>query len=300
MPNATGQEQSAERGRPLDLYTFSWLSSSVRYVNTEDAGGLFNFQGIDYTPEVIGREKIQKTGEVDQSVLNVTVDISNEVAALFIGTPPASRVEILIQRVHETMSPLTILTQFRGYVESMSVVGGEATLKCYPFNEFFRREVPRFTYQGLCNHDLYDSQCGVLEATSPNRLTGTVLSVTQGGKVLEVQGASGVLDNKSPLQAFKGGFARNQASTDYRQIIDQDGDFITIISPFRENVSGVDLVLQRGCDHDPFTCRDKFSNIDNFGGFPYIPEVNPFTQSNFVGKQETAFGGAFTLRGVAP
>jgi hypothetical protein len=31
-----------------------------------------------------------------------------------------------------------------------------------------------------------------------------------------------------------------------------------------------------GCDRTRLTCSLKFGNIANFGGFPWVPQKNPF------------------------
>lgn len=40
---------------------------------------------------------------------------------------------------------------------------------------------------------------------------------------------------------------------------------------------GTKLILYAGCDKLNTTCSTKFNNILNFGGFPFIPQDNPFT-----------------------
>jgi len=37
-----------------------------------------------------------------------------------------------------------------------------------------------------------------------------------------------------------------------------------------------------GCDRVRATCESKFDNLDNFGGFPWIPTKNPFGGSSIV------------------
>jgi len=37
-----------------------------------------------------------------------------------------------------------------------------------------------------------------------------------------------------------------------------------------------EIALYPGCDHFATTCKNKFGNIENFGGFPYMRSANPF------------------------
>ena len=41
-------------------------------------------------------------------------------------------------------------------------------------------------------------------------------------------------------------------------------------------LTGAAITLYPGCDHTRATCAAKFANLDNFGGFPWIPTRNPF------------------------
>ena len=69
---------------------------------------------------------------------------------------------------------------------------------------------------------------------------------------------------------------------DHRLILAQDGDDVTLLLPFAENIVGSTIVLLAGCDHSITTCDTKFStpldplsNVRNFGGFPFVPTKNP-------------------------
>ena len=39
---------------------------------------------------------------------------------------------------------------------------------------------------------------------------------------------------------------------------------------------GSAISLSEGCDLSPETCRDKFDNIINYGGAPFVPSKNIF------------------------
>lgn len=280
MPDARGQEFSAEFNRPLELFEFRNGNDTYRYTSSESE---YIFEGNTYTPVAMKRTGIGRAGEAEQTTLEVMMPTTDELASLYIGIQPANRTTLILRRVHQVMSPQSSITLFRGFVTSAKFKDEECTFLLKPFNELFLREMPRYTYQGLCNHVLYSSACGVIEGASPNQLSGTVTAFVDGvGAVITVTGAGAVTDNKSPQKAFKGGFARLQDFSDYRLILDQDGDTLTLLLPFRTNILGSTIILQRGCDKTIDTCRDKFGNVVNYGGFPHVPAVNPFNQGTFV------------------
>jgi hypothetical protein len=76
------------------------------------------------------------------------------------------------------------------------------------------------------------------------------------------------------------------ASGDLRYIIDHSGTQLTLIVPLSDLTEDVNdssgdalVALYPGCDHTRETCKDKFDNLANYGGFPWIPSKNPFANS---------------------
>ncbi len=279
MADSAAQEISVEGNRPIELYEWTAGLVSTRYNSSE---GDFVFGGFTWLARTLIRNSFGKMVETEQSMLEVKMPVTDAIASQYVGIQPADRVDLVLSRVHEGASPQTALVIFRGFVTSFAAKDELATLSLKPFNELFQREMPRQTYQGLCNHVHYDSRCGVIESTSPNQLIGTVISQQNNGEIINVPGAGAVADNKSPAQAFKGGFVRNQSATDFRLVLDQDGDDLTLLLPFSSSVLGSEVVLQRGCDRSVVTCVSKYNNMINYGGFPHVPTTNPFGQGSFI------------------
>lgn len=280
MPNSAAQEVSIETNRPIELFEFQNGNTFYRLTSSEVA---FEFAGNTYTPTAMDRGNVGRSGEAEQTTLEVRLPTTSTLASLYLGIQPANRTTLTLRRVHLSASPTTAITLFRGFVTSARFTDEQATLLLKPFNELFQREMPRYTYQGLCNHILYSNACGIIETDPPNQLTAAVTAfVEPDGSQITVTGAGSVTDNRSPAQPFKGGFARLTDFSDYRLILDQDGDTLTLLLPFRTNILGSDIVLQRGCDKTIQTCLDKFNNVPNYGGFPHVPGVNPFNQGTFV------------------
>lgn len=41
--------------------------------------------------------------------------------------------------------------------------------------------------------------------------------------------------------------------------------------------TGATLRFYAGCNHSVVTCKDKFNNVNNYGGCPFVPTRNPFS-----------------------
>ncbi len=297
MGDASFHEVAIETNRPIELFEFAEGTVITRYTSSE---GDIEFNGFTWLARTINRGTFGKHVESESTTLDIKIPSTDAIASRYIGIQPADRLDVIVSRIHEKMSPPTSILLFRGYVTSAAFKDEECTLILKPFNEIFQRQMPRQTFQGLCNHVHYDGRCGVSEAAAPNRLTGLVISQTNSGEVINIAGAGLIVDNKSPSQAFKGGFVRKLDSSDFRMILDQDGDNLTLLLPFSISVLGTTVVLQRGCDRSVGTCLAKYDNVINYGGFPHVPAINPFEQGTFVAPASSgSAGGSGTQRSFA-
>ena len=60
-----------------------------------------------------------------------------------------------------------------------------------------------------------------------------------------------------------------------RTIVDHVGSIVTIMYKFKELEDNDSVDAYPGCDGKIETCKDKFDNLLNFLGFPFIPVENP-------------------------
>lgn len=278
-------EKSVEQSRPVELYAFKTAAGTfVRYTSaeTEVTAG-----GFTWEPVPIKRTGPSKTKEIGQTSIEITMPSSDEVVQPFQNILSPIETELTIYRVQlfegSPEGPVTLYVVFKGYVASVVFNDEVATLQLFPFNEALRREMPRFTYQGLCNHELYDARCKVAEGDFD--YNGLVSAVN--GNLITVNGVSGI-----GATAFVGGFVRNLSGTNWRQVLAQSGDTLTLLIPFDEVVLGTNVIVQQGCDHTLDTCFSKFNNVINFGGYPYVPTKNPFEQTQFTRTGDAVIGEA--------
>lgn len=85
---------------------------------------------------------------------------------------------------------------------------------------------------------------------------------------------------------FRGGILVTETGI-RRFILDHIGDTIILIKPipgFAELSEEVpqNVILYPGCDRTTKMCREKFDNLPNHGGFPFMPSRNPFNGSSIV------------------
>jgi len=112
---------------------------------------------------------------------------------------------------------------------------------------------------------IYDTNCGVDE--SLYEVTGPVSAISS--STYTVTGL-----NAYSANYFGGGFAIYD--TDMRLVTFHSGNDITLQLPFDSRVSvGTTISVYPGCTGNPSICLNRFNNISNYLGMPYVPNSNP-------------------------
>lgn len=261
-------ESSTETSQPIELYLFQvGLGAPLAFTSSEDEQVV---DGVTYVPEAIKRGRLSQGHDKRDSVLEISVPKSNLMAKQYLAVVPAQEPRVTIKRIQRADGPTPeVVTLFVGMIRSVNF-GGQgklATISVAPLIVASSRAIPRYTYQSLCNHVLYDGLCKIL-ATDPLYLR-TGIASRSSGVSLTVAGLSA-----DPDGFFKAGFV--QVNGDARMILDHVGDVLTLMLPFPFNVAGQTVEVLAGCDHSPNTCKTKFNNIINYGGFAFVPKRDIF------------------------
>ena len=166
----------------------------------------------------------------------------------------------------------TARTYWQGIITGVAIEGGVCKLRSQSiFSWALSKEVPGVYYQNLCNHVLFDVRCQVVRASFDLATTITEIS----GRNLLIGSLGGQATNW-----FKGGEMVRDSDGERRLIVNSQTltgptrYFVVLNRAFRSLSVSDAVTLYAGCDHTIGTCRDKFSNAINFGGFPYITGKN--------------------------
>lgn len=272
----TSPEYSIEEGRPVELYRIRTVAGlEWRFTNAEN--DITDDLSLVYTPAGIERDQFQQSQDRRATEMTLTLpyleSVTDDFAQQFIDNPPEGRTTMEIKRHHLTDSGNTFVQFWEGNIISAAYLpDGSVELLCRGFKNIFEREGPRARYNGKCRHILYDANCG-LNAALFTEFNATVDGIAGNGITLTLGGMS------SPVPDFLGGKVIKDNGKDYRLIVAQSGNIITINFPFRSDfVVGTTVDVEQGCDHSVADCQAQFNNIDNYGGFPYTPGLNPFNE----------------------
>ena len=126
-------------------------------------------------------------------------------------------------------------------------------------------------YGEECDADLGDTRCGINLAS--HTVTGTITGVTDNRRMAD-SGRSEADDffNYGKLTWTSGN--NNGLAIEVKDWV-LSTKLFTIVRPMPFDVQvGDTYSVYRGCDKLKSTCKDVFSNLDNFRGFPNIPGVD--------------------------
>jgi len=277
----TVQESSIQDGSPYFLYEFVTAINTYRFVDYPE---VVNWNSLDWNPLSIKHSEVKQSNELSKNAMTVTVPLDDsDFATLFVGWSPDVTVTFTLYRVHFGSSDG--LVYWKGRVASHNLKGETIGLKCESIFTSMRRPGVRARYQRNCRHAIYSSGCGVDKSGYAVSVEVTAIS----GATLTCVGASAKVDDY-----FLGGVIEFLDGT-YRLITSHTGNTIVITRISRElsnaagygynygnYYGGISAILYPGCDRTLATCKSKFDNVVNQGGFKWIPQKNPTGGSSIV------------------
>lgn len=263
-------ETSVQQGAPVELYEF--VQGLKRWAYCSGAEEVVR-SGQTYTPYAVQRDRVKQSTDVFKNSIKLTFPRGNEFASQFLGFAPEDVTSVTILRGHYTDPDAQFVTYWKGRVLSAKATESRIELECEPIYTSIKRPGLRAKFEYSCRHALYGRGCGVNRETYKHE--GLVVTVA-GGLNVDVVGAGTFPDGY-----FSGGIliAPNRSS---RFLVSHAGSVVTMSRPISGLAPTQLVCLYPGCDHLRSTCDTKFNNLDNFGGFPWIPSRNPFDGSSIV------------------
>lgn len=259
-------EWSIFGGKPVELFRFSY--GITRYLFTSGDVDV-SYLNETYVAVPITRSKINASTEISKNELTLTVPRDNAVAALYLSAPPDDVVSVTVYAFHRGDSEFVVLWQ--GRITGVTFVDSEVNITCESLFTSLRRPGLRAMYQIPCRHELYGASCGV--NSESYRVNTTITSIN--GRTITV--AATALANDWAT----GGLLTNSAGAK-RWILKQTGGVLTLDTAVRGATVGSAVSFTAGCPHSFAACQNKFNNMLNYGGFPYIPNKNPFVGDSIL------------------
>ena len=266
--------QSATEFRMADLYTITLKAGTVLRYTTWDSTLTVLGNTFLTGPPNIERTAIEE--QLGMAVSTIEVTITASATDLLSGVPILQSIGLglfdgaafKIERLFMDSSGQQIGTVIRfasfiGPVDELTRSYAKITVNSG--TELLTMQLPAIILQPGCTNTLFDARCGLVKASFAE--ANTVQAGSTVNKLISLSAkADGYYDNGQLV--FTTG-----ANTGLVKAVKQFlGQQFTFNSPLPFAPSAGDLfTAYPGCDKTQATCTNKFSNLANFEGFPYVP-----------------------------
>lgn len=262
-------EISTQDGRPVTLYLLEWGNTIWRYTSADRDIEYPAGSGNVYEARAVSDNGMVQGGS-SQNDFQMDCPANLPIVDTFRGTPPSETIWLTVRRLHygEADAPIYWI----GTVTNVKRLGlADAQVIGRPLTASFKRTGLRLCWTRECPHFLYDFGCKV--DPEDFRVDAVITDIT--GNTVTVDTVGG-----NPTNWFTGGFVAweiNADGTMERRMIElHDGNILTIFGLTDGMEIGTALAMYPGCDRTPTTCKNKFNNLANNGGFSFMPGETPF------------------------
>lgn len=156
-------------------------------------------------------------------------------------------------------------TRWMGRVLGVEIADDVARVRCESAQVSLKRIGLRRLYSRKCSHVLYSSACGAAP------ISASAFVTNNSGRNVELDG--GVPGSVGG--GLAGGWLQTPEGARH-MIVSDFGSGVELLYPVAI-APGTEVQLTVGCDHSASDCEWRFGNLENFGGFPFIPTKNPFS-----------------------
>jgi uncharacterized phage protein (TIGR02218 family) len=262
------KEEASER-RPVEIYHI-WSGSTHYYNTSSDAE-------VDYDSQIwlsasLQRETIEFSNDLSASEVNVTFDKANPAISKYVAQAPVTLAWIKIMKLFRDQSPIETQLVFLGQILAVSVKGPQAQATCKGIEYLLQNPALKDWYQPECNHTVFSAGCG-LDANTYKISPTITLDATE--TILTAAAFGAEADGYWTMGKVTFG-------DDVRYITAHSGNSITLMNKFADLETSDTVEVTPGCDGSVDTCKDKYDNLINFLGFPFVPIDNP---AMWIGKE---------------
>ncbi|WP_212525846.1 phage BR0599 family protein [Actibacterium sp. MT2.3-13A] len=253
--------------RPLWLYDLTLGATTTRYAARS---ANYTYASNSYTASSIAHTRIRQTSAIGRAETTIVLPRTDAFAIAVRDNIGTLETAITIRHGFVNDADQEFVVKFRGRVIDVRAMLGTITLVCENRFTEMRRKGLAAVMQRPCRHALYHTGCGLNIADFETAGTATawaspVLTVTEAGAQADGYYSGGVVTYAGARQ----------------MIVSHTGTALKLLGPVPDLAAAIaasgsaSVSIAPGCDLSTTTCNGRFSNIDNFGGFPWMTD-SPF------------------------
>jgi uncharacterized phage protein (TIGR02218 family) len=266
--------QSATELRMADLYTITLKAGTVLRYTTWDSTLTVLGNTFLTGPPNIERTAIEE--QLGMAVSTIEVTITASATDLLSGVPILQSIGLglfdgaafKIERLFMDSSGQQIGTviRFAGFIGPVDeLTRSYAKITVNSETDLLSMQLPAIILQPGCTNTLFDARCGLVKASFAE--ANTVQAGSTVNKLISLSAKTDDYYDNGQI-AFTSG-ANSGLVKAVKLYLGQQFTFNSPL-PFKPN-AGDTFVAYPGCDKTQATCTNKFSNLANFEGFPYVP-----------------------------
>lgn len=164
--------------------------------------------------------------------------------------------------------PLVLENMFSGNVDVEEVSGSYVKLNVKSLTELLNQDFPSAVYQASCSYSLYCNACGVERENHSEE--NSVESGSTRKKIVCFLSRTGSYYQNGVIEFISG------PNKNIKKSIKQQSNGLLELStplPF-EPKKGDWFIISAGCDKTISMCKQKFNNLANYNGTPFIPKAD--------------------------
>jgi len=278
------KETSVENGSPFFLYEFNTNTSKVYYFTSHVE--IITWDEKEWLPLAIKHSEIKQATDMSKNSTAITIPLNGEFSLLFKGWSPDNVVTVNIRRGHFGESDTLIY--WKGRVSSHSVKQGTLELNVESIFTSLRSSGVRARFQRTCRHALYSKGCNVDKSLFAvvgvlQSLSGLQLTIPEASLQVDGWFTQGIIQfQDGSLRAITSHIGSSISIGRASRYVSDNFAMSGYGLNYGTFFGGMRVTLYPGCDRTMTTCKDKFNNLDNHGGFKWIPNKNPMAGSSII------------------
>jgi len=262
-------ERSTYGLKPIECFLFQSPSNTWKYTSADED---IILDGNTYEAVSLKRTNMQITGNIEKIEMRISLPKDNPLALRRLLNSDDEVATLTIYRFHEGFdTDFSVYWKGRIVGANMNPPSSKIDIICESIFSSLKRQGVRLRSTKTCNAVIYNRRCNVNKALF--KTSGTIDDINS-AMSLQINAAAGQEDGY-----YTAGIVDLSATYPgvQRYIVSHVGDQIVISRPVG-GLSVTDPVdIYPGCNQTIAACKDKFNNLVNYRGYPYIPDKNPFS-----------------------
>lgn len=270
---------TAQGARPIEIYEFSYGTRSWRYCT---GGENVVIAGRYCQARSIRRKAFTRTDNVLKGGLKVQVEIESHIGQLALDNLNEHVLHFKLYR-GDLSHPEERHLMYVGKMVSYNLDELSVELDIEPPTSIGNHLGFTPKYQRMCRHRLYTRACGMKKLDWTFKFTVPAMFNPEKPTQIPIfRSYTGIYDDglhfyRNASVLYNGQYRNVLKTTVLYKTFGVGTTYeLTLSSPIEGLDVGEEFELIYGCTQTRAHCHDVFGNVDNYGGFDFIPTKNPF------------------------